>query len=352
LYIVDAGTASLGSLPIDSNSAALDGGGIYQSSGSLSLDSVSLSSNTAGGNGSGVLAQGTVGQAGPLTLTGNDYYQDSGAYNGGSSPFGVGGTLTLAGGSFDATSDVTSLSGDFVVGSGVTFAANSGEFGFNGSTTQNLSLSSNVAFYDLTVGNSVILVETSSSDNASVSHDLTNNGTIRKAQPITGTGAKTFGLTGVAVNVTVRSGLTNLSVDRIDSNSTNGTGSPASGTNTGRYWLITPTGAGFTLDLTLPHSYPVDDANTQVCEWTAGPGFGWDCARSASNATTVTRNGITSLSEWAVGYLVGPTAITLRSFEAQPERGGMEVGLVALFVVLALLALLVRKWARERVESN
>jgi len=352
LYIVDAGSASLSSLAIDSNSAALDGGGVYQASGSLSLNSVSLSSNTAGGNGSGVLTQGTVGQAGPVTLTGDDYYQDSGAYNGGASTFTVGGTLTLTGGSFDATSDVTSLSGDFVVGPGVTFAANGGEFRFNGATAQNLSLDSNVAFYDLTVGNGVTLVETASSDNASVSNTLTNGGIIRKAQVISASGAKTFGLTGVAVNVTVRAGLTDLSVDRIDSNSTHGTGSSASGTNTGRYWQITPTGAGFTLDLTLPHSYPADDSNTHVCEWVAGPGSGWDCARSASNATTVTRNGITSLSEWAVGYLVGPTAITLRSFEAQPERGRMEAGLVALFVVLALLALVVRKWARERVERR
>jgi predicted outer membrane repeat protein len=350
LYIVSSSSASLSSVSFSSNSAALDGGGIYQALGSLSLNAVTLSSNTAGGNGSGVLAQSTVSQAGPITLTNNDYYQDSGVFNGGASSFAVDGVLTLAGGTFIAPSGTTNLGGDFIVGPGVTFSANNGTFLFSGLPSQNLSLSSNVAFYDLTVDNGVILVETAPTDYASVSHTLTNNGTIRKAQAISGAGSKTFGLTGVAVNVTAQASLTNLSVDRIDSDPLNGTGTSAGGTNTGRYWLLTPTGAGFSLNLTLPHSYPLNDAQTQVCEWVAGPGFGWDCARTSSTVTTVTRNGITSLSEWAVGYQVSPTSITLRDFEAGTSGTVVGVGILATLVALFLLALLRRKKIEENRE--
>ena len=84
---------------------------------------------------------------------------------------------------------------------------------------------------------------------------------------------------------------------------------------TGKYWIITPlltnrtteATADYTVDLTLPFS--TADGFDKVCRYT---GTGWDCAATSFVAnTSITRVGITQLSDWAVGNNVGPTAITL-----------------------------------------
>lgn len=64
----------------------------------------------------------------------------------------------------------------------------------------------------------------------------------------------------------------------------------------------------FNLDMTLPHTVS-PDTDAKICKHVSGPT--WDCDRTSSNATTVTRGGITSLSDWAIGDNVGPTAIKL-----------------------------------------
>jgi hypothetical protein len=51
------------------------------------------------------------------------------------------------------------------------------------------------------------------------------------------------------------------------------------------------------VDLTLPHNL-MPDTNALVCRYT---GSAWDCARTSSTASTVTRAGCTQLSDWAVG---------------------------------------------------
>ena len=95
---------------------------------------------------------------------------------------------------------------------------------------------------------------------------------------------------------------------------------------TGRYWQIlglqnntSPALAAddFDVDLTLP--FASADANSRVCKWLegAGPGFGWACGPSDGTGTSyiadtsVTRTGLSSFSDWAVGDEVGPTAVTL-----------------------------------------
>ena len=95
-------------------------------------------------------------------------------------------------------------------------------------------------------------------------------------------------------------------------------GGSGAGIRTGKYWIInglqgdrsTAATAGYALNLTLPHSVS-PHGNAKVCKYPGGlGGYGWDCARDSSTASTVTRNGISSLSDWAVGDQVGPTAIT------------------------------------------
>ena len=153
-----------------------------------------------------------------------------------------------------------------------------------------------------------------------------------------GTGTYTFSSqSSVAIHVTdTGADLGCLLVDETAGDHPDGIGvSGGSGTKTGKYWTITArqsdgTSAateGYLLNLTLPHSV-TPHANASVCNY-LGDAV-WDCGRTSSTDTTVTRNGISSLSDWAVGNDVA-TAITLHSLRA---RSGS-----ASFPILALIAL-------------
>ena len=167
---------------------------------------------------------------------------------------------------------------------------------FVGATTQNLTLTLATRLNDLEVGAGTLLVETETPDHAILDGQLVNNGTVRKTRSVTG-GNNTFGLTGVETNVSEPGSLTEIQVDRIDREHPNAFGSA----RTGRYWAITPTGASFDLDLTLVHDVS-PDSDAEVCRFVA-PATPWDCERDTSTPTTVTRNGVTQLSDWAVGDL-------------------------------------------------
>jgi hypothetical protein len=254
----------------------------------------------------------------------------------------------------------TTIKGNFTLGSGVTlnnssfiglnlagnwtnngtFTAGTGTVTFSGSGTHNLTANVLTAFNNLTVNGT--LVEMVSTDYATVSGTLTNNGTIRKSKSVSG-GSNTFGLTKVQMNV--NSGTGTIQVDRIDQNHPNATGQ-ASNIATGKYWTIS--GSGFSVNLTLPHN---GLSNPKVCKYPGGlGGAGWDCARDTSDGTTVTRNNITSFSDWAVGNNVGPTAITLSSLTAAsplpaalPVLGLITLGGLAAVAALGIGAVLVRR---------
>ncbi len=53
------------------------------------------------------------------------------------------------------------------------------------------------------------------------------------------------------------------------------------------------------MDLTLPVPGFTPDENARVCR-DLGSGMNWDCAMSSYTADTITRNGVTQLSDWAV----------------------------------------------------
>ncbi len=183
------------------------------------------------------------------------------------------------------------VSGNFI-NSG-TYNHNNGRVVFNGSNPQSLTANTTLPFYNLTVNSGSTLLETVATDNASVSGSLINSGLIRKSKGVSG-GSQTFGLTGVGLNVTTLGSFTSLQIDRIGSNHPNA----SSAIQTGQYWQFTPTGSGYTLDLTLTHTLS-DHTNAAVCYYNSSS---WDCVRNSSTATSVTRNGVNQLaSDWAVG---------------------------------------------------
>ncbi len=129
-----------------------------------------------------------------------------------------------------------------------------------------------------------------------------------------------------------------------------------SGTNTGIYWLIqglqsdksSAATTDFLLNLTLPHH---DLADPKICKWLdgLGSGFGWDCDRTSNTSTTVTRNNISTLSEWAVGAQVGPTDITLSALSAKGKMTWPPAGVIGLLGLLNLGAAVFQCFKRSKI---
>lgn len=166
-------------------------------------------------------------------------------------------------------------------------------------------------------------------------------------------GVQTFDLGGaiVSIDVTNANGLKCISVGQFASNHPNATGSPGNpGIATGQWWRINGNiNSGFTVNMTLP--FAGADTDSRVCEWLdgAGPGFGWNCAADSFVAnTSVTRNGINSFSDWAVGDEVGPTAVT--NLQSQTQTEAPTGGIAALVSAIALA--LGTAWAAVRRRTS
>ncbi len=159
----------------------------------------------------------------------------------------------------------------------------------------------------------------------------------------------------VALHVNATTDLACLYVEELPINHPNATGTTnGQALRTGKYWLIeglqndqATTATGFNVNLTLPYSSA--SATTRVCKWLNGAGFGWDCAVDSYNInTSVTRNGLTSLSQWAVGDIVGPTAMTLTDLSAASQPIELP-DLSALAIGALLMAGLGGWWFARRV---
>jgi len=127
----------------------------------------------------------------------------------------------------------------------------------------------------------------------------------------------------VTITVTTQGDLARINMQRYNKSHANATG-PGEGQNlkTGYYWEIEGLNAGgnpasgFSVNLTLPANGFTPDDNDKVCKYTGGGGAGWDCAMSSYDASSITRNGVTSFSDWAAGDNVGPTNVVLTDFRA------------------------------------
>lgn len=220
-----------------------------------------------------------------LTFADSDHLLSGGVvFSGTGTVAQIGGSLALSG-SLDIASSFVRESGFFTAG---VHPVN-----FIGSGVQTLTLQVPTTLADMHVFTGAVVVEGAAANNVLVTGALVNQGVLRKTLAVPGAGALTFGLTQVQVDVTAPGTLTLLRVDRIDANHPGANPAIAGG----RYWTITPTGAGYTADLTLPHSSMADALS--VCRYT-GTGPSQDCARGVTTPATVTRAGITAFSDWAV----------------------------------------------------
>jgi hypothetical protein len=103
----------------------------------------------------------------------------------------------------------------------------------------------------------------------------------------------------VTITVATQGDLARINIQRFDKSHDNAT-VPL---QTGYYWEILGVNAsggaasGFTVTLTLPAPGFTPNSLDTVCEHTAG---GWDCAADSYDSSSITRDGITSFSDWAV----------------------------------------------------
>lgn len=235
---------------------------------------------------------------------------------------GYAGTISLGNHNLSLSSDFTQAGGVFDGGGGTTFIRgslnrtggtfnpSSGTLNFAGSGTQ--TISGDTIFNNLTVGSGVTLA---TSSNITINGTLMNNGWTQETWAVSGTPTLHFGLAGITVAVTNAGSLSSLQVVRRDQDAPDAS---TAALQTGKYWIITPTGAVGAFDLTLPHN---NLPSPRVCEFPGGlGGYGWDCddgSHTTSNASAVTRTGLNSFSEWTVGTNAGPTAVTLKDLSGR-----------------------------------
>jgi hypothetical protein len=123
----------------------------------------------------------------------------------------------------------------------------------------------------------------------------------------------------VITTTTMMNNLSCLYVDEMELNHPKAT----AGIQTGRYWLIRglqsdkqTNATGFSVTLTLPTTFTPDDSD-KLCRYPGNlGGAGWDCAATSHTTNTITRNGVSAFSDWAVGNNVGPTSIKLQDLQA------------------------------------
>lgn len=110
------------------------------------------------------------------------------------------------------------------------------------------------------------------------------------------------------------------------------------------YWTLTAydssgnAASGYSLDLTFPHQVGTEP---KAC-YSPGAlgGYGWDCTGTQTdNGTTVTREAVDHLSDWAIGYKVGPTAINLTNLNAR-QSNSLVLPVVLAAVILSFAGII------------
>jgi len=273
-----------GTLTVTSSNA-LQVGGDWLNNGTFTAGTGTVTFNGASAQSLGGSATTTFNDlvvSGPVTLA---------------TPVIVGDDLTITSGdSLNTGGQALTINGDFTNSGTFTHASNTTTFG--GSGVQNVNgTTANTVFYNVVVGSGSTLTTTAPNYvTLATGGTLTNNGWTDETKTIGGTGMVTYGLGSIAVNVTTRGTLSSLRVERRDDDH------PAGSTQaqTGRYWTITPTPtlSGYTVNLTLPTAF-VPATGDKVCRYT-GSGNVWDCDLTSTTSSSITRNGITELSDWTV----------------------------------------------------
>ena len=356
-------TATVSNSVFSGNQSVTWGGGIVTGPGSLDVTNSTFSGNFAGSHGGGGIANSTYSGSTIVvvnsTFSGNrPNASGSGVANGGGGAVTLKNTIVAnsAAGS-NCSGTITNGGGNLVWGDttcpGINADPKLDALANNGGSTQTMKLGSDSAAIDTAVPANCPAADQRGQSRDDYNCDigafelkLADSTTVIKA--VSGTGTYTFGPTMVKVVISTLGSLSSLTVTRTESNHPNAT----TGLQTGRYWTLTPTGCGSNdcaFNLTLPTTFTPYDQD-KVCRYT-GSGQVWDCAMSSYTSNSITRNGVTSFSDWAAGNNVGddggPTAVTLRAFTARSESGAGSGVLLLVLLALGVGGLALVRWARH-----
>jgi predicted outer membrane repeat protein len=315
------------------NTAARDGGGMASGESEPTLTNVTFSGNTAAEHGGGMYNWKSDSMLTNVTFSGNRAVNGGGLANSSSSPTLRNGILW--GNSAGSSSQIWNLdSTPTIAYSDVEGSGGSGEGNIDadplfvdvdgaddvpGTLDDDLRLQSSSPAIDAEDPANCPPTDIRGlprddlrCDMGAYEVQLSDASTIEKSG-LTGGNTYTFGPTLVQVEVTTLGTLSSLTVERFDQDHPHAT-EPL---KTGKYWTLTPNGGAhdYAVALTLPHDGLADPC---VCHY-LNPG--WDGAWDSRTSTTVTRNDITSLSDWAVSD-GAPTAVTLASFSATATDAG------------------------------
>jgi CSLREA domain-containing protein len=402
---VGTGTATITDSAFINNVSTVDGGGILIGGGTTTITNSTISGNNADGNGGGIaLASATITSLSlvHVTVTSNTADADTagGGDGGGIRQSGTATTLTVSNSIIAGNVDNTTFAANDCSRANGTF--NTGDYNLRPSNTGCQTFLSGVYDFDVNTLGLIALgnnggTPTHALQSNSDALDRIPSGTngcgttytddqrgAERPQDVDGDGTaaceigafesereETCGLTdNSSVSISFVSGnevdayftevgdMDCFSVNDWLYTHPNATG-PSDPPNdvdlaTGEWWDITAEdtdgqpASGFNLNLTLPHDN-LDDPSLCKFPGTQG-GSGWDCYDPDSETTSaVTLNGITELSAWAVGESVGPTAVSLQSFQV----GNTPIVLVSIGTLLALLLLTASLlWRRRTAIMN
>lgn len=301
----------------------------------------------------------TISSVSEMNVKGNSVSISDGDTVPSTSDFTDFGTADIDGGTVDRTFTIENLGGGDLSLSGTPKVAISGAHAADYSVTAapagtvagGGSTTFTVRFNPSANGTRTATISIANNDADENPYDFSIQGTGDGEEQCGGSGSYTFSTqSGVTIEITsTGSDLGCLYVNETAGDHPNGTGvGGSSGVNTGKYWTLkafksdetTPASAGFVVNLTLPHNV-TPDTDATVCRYTGGAGFGWDCGRTNSTATTVTRNGITSFSDWEVGEKAGPTSLVVHHLAAQAKSNSPFTIILALLSFVAVGGLMI-----------
>ncbi|MBK8434255.1 MAG: hypothetical protein IPL28_24525 [Chloroflexi bacterium] len=371
---------------VANNTAGTSGGGIYVNAGTISIVNVTLSGNASNSDGAGLYANSGTTTLNHVTIAHNTADANSNNSGNGGGIFSNGGTVNLknsvvannidtGGQAPDCRNTITSQLYNHIESlTGCTFAASTGDV--TGSDPNLGALADNggltfthlpnagsgvldtIPFNTNDCGN-VIVVDQRGAARPFPAGGSCDKGAVEVRETISVgscagadlAGVQNFSFSSgnnVSLNVVTAAGLKCVSIEEMGPGVNHlGATTPL---QTNNWWHIQGNiSSGFAVNLTLP--YANADAATRTCKWPGGlGGGGWDCGPLNGAGTThvpntsVTRTGLGSFSDWAVGDEAGPTAVTnlLTQTTSQPPTS-----------ILALLATLlaafsgVRLWRRR-----
>lgn len=156
--------------------------------------------------------EGTITQTSGITITVGDkgWFQNAGIFLGGNAAINLNGTMTLNGGTFQATSGTTTSEFNFLVNNTPTFDANNGTFVFTGTNGGSTISAGSTEFHNLTLAGTNGIFKLNSST-------VTVNGTLTMGDSVSGVGGVSNGTIVAKHNVVINqegyAGNANLTFD-------------------------------------------------------------------------------------------------------------------------------------------